>query len=65
LTFTKNRPHRTITAERARYELTHDTGKDTNELWRTGPDRRNDEGEHGQRGRNDRGTAEDRLAAGT
>ena len=31
LTFTKNRPHRTITAERARHELTHDTGKDTNE----------------------------------
>jgi NADH:ubiquinone reductase (H+-translocating) len=32
LTFTKNRPHRTITFERARYELTHDTGKDTNEV---------------------------------
>ena len=30
LTFTKNRPHRTITVEHARYELTHDTGKDTN-----------------------------------
>jgi NADH dehydrogenase len=28
LTFTKNRPHRTITVERARYELTHDTGKE-------------------------------------
>ena len=32
LTFTKNRPHRTITAERARYELTHHTGKDTSEV---------------------------------
>ena len=32
LTFTKNRPHRTITVEHARYELTHDTGKDTNEV---------------------------------
>jgi NADH dehydrogenase len=32
LTFTKNRAHRTITFERARYELTHDTGKDTNEV---------------------------------
>jgi hypothetical protein len=31
LTFTKNRPYRTITFERARYELTHDTGKDPNE----------------------------------
>jgi NADH:ubiquinone reductase (H+-translocating) len=36
LTFTKNRPHRTITVERARYELAPDTGapdtgKDTNE----------------------------------
>ena len=29
LTFSKNRAHRTITFERARYELTHDTGKDT------------------------------------
>ena len=29
LTFTKNRAHRTITFERARYELTHDAGKDT------------------------------------
>jgi NADH dehydrogenase len=32
LTFTKNRPHRTITFERARDELTHGSGKDTNEL---------------------------------
>ncbi len=32
LTFTKNRPHRAITFERARYELTHDTGEDTNEV---------------------------------
>jgi NADH dehydrogenase len=32
LTFTKTRAHRTITFERARYELTHDTGKDTNEV---------------------------------
>ena len=32
LTFTKNRAHRTITFERARYELTHDTGKATNEV---------------------------------
>jgi NADH:ubiquinone reductase (H+-translocating) len=32
LTFTKYRPHRTITYERARYELTHDTGKDTGEI---------------------------------
>jgi len=32
LTFTKNRPHRTITFERARYELTHDTGKGTDEV---------------------------------
>jgi NADH dehydrogenase len=32
LTFTKNRPHRTITVERARYELAPDTGKDTNEV---------------------------------
>ena len=32
LTFTKNRAHRTITFERARYELTHDTGEDTNEV---------------------------------
>jgi len=31
LTFTKNRPHRTITIEHARYELTHGTGEDTNE----------------------------------
>ena len=31
LTFTKNRPHRTITFERAQYELTHDTGKQTHE----------------------------------
>ena len=29
LTFTKNRPHRTITAEHARYELTHDAIHDT------------------------------------
>ncbi len=29
LTFSKNRAHRTITFERARYELTHDTGEDT------------------------------------
>ena len=28
LTFTKNRPHRTITFEGAQYELTHDTGTD-------------------------------------
>jgi NADH:ubiquinone reductase (H+-translocating) len=32
LTFTKNRPHRTITFERTRDELTHGSGKDTNEL---------------------------------
>ena len=32
LTFTKNRAHRTITVERARFELTNDTGKDTNEV---------------------------------
>jgi NADH dehydrogenase len=32
LTFTKNRPYRTITFERARDELTHGSGKDTNEL---------------------------------
>jgi NADH dehydrogenase len=32
LTFTKNRAHRTITFEHARYELTHDTGKGTNEV---------------------------------
>jgi NADH:ubiquinone reductase (H+-translocating) len=32
LTFTKNRAHRTITFERAQYELTHDTGKDSNEV---------------------------------
>ena len=32
LTFTKNRPHRAITVERARYELTHHTGKDTSEV---------------------------------
>ncbi len=31
LTFTKNRTHRAITFEGARYELTHDTGKDTKE----------------------------------
>jgi len=31
LTFTKNRPHRTITLERARYELTHDAGQDPDE----------------------------------
>ena len=30
LTFTKNRPFRTITVERARYELTHDPDNDTN-----------------------------------
>src|SRR5271169_2138092 len=29
LTFANNRAHRTITVEGARYELTHDTGKDT------------------------------------
>jgi len=34
MTFTKNRPHRTITFERARYELTEDTG--TTE-WPPGP----------------------------
>ncbi len=32
LTFTKNRAHRTITFEGARYELTHDTDIDTNEV---------------------------------
>jgi hypothetical protein len=32
LTFTKNRPYRAITVEHARYELTQDTGKDTNEV---------------------------------
>jgi NADH:ubiquinone reductase (H+-translocating) len=32
LTFTKNRAHRTITFEHTRYELTHDTGEDTNEV---------------------------------
>ncbi len=32
LTFAKNRPHRTINFERARYELTHDTGQDTIEV---------------------------------
>jgi NADH:ubiquinone reductase (H+-translocating) len=32
LTFTKNRPHRTITYEGARYELTHDTATDTSEV---------------------------------
>ena len=32
LTFAKNRPYRTITVERARYELMHDTGKDTSEV---------------------------------
>jgi NADH:ubiquinone reductase (H+-translocating) len=32
LTFTKNRAHRTITFEGARYELTHDTDKDTSEV---------------------------------
>jgi NADH dehydrogenase len=32
LTFAKNRSHRTITFERAQYELTHDTGKDRNEV---------------------------------
>ena len=31
LTFTKNRSHRTITFERARHELTHGAGKDSNE----------------------------------
>ena len=31
LTFTKNRAHRTITFEGARYELTHDMGQDTDE----------------------------------
>jgi len=36
LTFTKNRSHRTITFEHARYELTHDTGNDTNEVQRRG-----------------------------
>jgi NADH dehydrogenase len=29
LTFAKNRPHRPITIEHARYELTHDAGKET------------------------------------
>ena len=28
LTFTKNRPHRTITVERARYELTREMAED-------------------------------------
>jgi NADH:ubiquinone reductase (H+-translocating) len=32
LTFSKNRPHRTITFEGARYELTHDTATDTSEV---------------------------------
>ena len=32
LTFTKNRAHRTITFEGARYELTHDTATDTSEV---------------------------------
>jgi NADH:ubiquinone reductase (H+-translocating) len=32
LTFTKNRAHRTITFEGARYELTHDIDKDTSEV---------------------------------
>jgi NADH dehydrogenase len=32
LTFTKNRAHRTITFEHTRYELTHDTDEDTNEV---------------------------------
>jgi NADH:ubiquinone reductase (H+-translocating) len=32
LTFTKNRAHRTITVEGARYELTQHTGKDTSEV---------------------------------
>ena len=32
LTFAKNRPHRSITFEHARYELTHDTDKATNEV---------------------------------
>jgi NADH:ubiquinone reductase (H+-translocating) len=32
LTFTKNRPHRTITYEHARYELTHHMGKDASEV---------------------------------
>jgi NADH:ubiquinone reductase (H+-translocating) len=32
LTFSKNRPHRTITFERAQYELAHDTSKDTSEV---------------------------------
>ncbi len=32
LTFTKNRAHRTINFEDARYELTHGTGHDTNEV---------------------------------
>jgi len=31
LTFTKNRPFRTITVERARQGLTHDLDKDTGE----------------------------------
>jgi NADH dehydrogenase len=31
LTFTKNRYHRTINFERARYEFAHDAGEDTNE----------------------------------
>jgi NADH dehydrogenase len=32
LTFTKNRAHRTMTAEQARYELTHDASHDANAL---------------------------------
>jgi NADH:ubiquinone reductase (H+-translocating) len=32
LTFAKNRAHRTITVERAQYELTHDASKDQNEV---------------------------------
>jgi len=32
LTFTKNRPYRTINFEGARYELTHDPGQDTSEV---------------------------------
>jgi hypothetical protein len=32
LTFAKNRSHRTINFERARYELSHHAGNDTNEV---------------------------------
>jgi NADH:ubiquinone reductase (H+-translocating) len=36
LTFTKNRSHRTITVERARYELTSEPAKDADETHRSG-----------------------------